>query len=160
MTRHAGRIAALRSSRRATRPILTNNTTFATKLRLLIEIVSVYTRVRLRMRQNDLPKLVAFARRTDPSPPPGLHPDSREARWVAVGLGRAVTKTLHALPTDSRCLVQSLVLTRLLAARGLPSSLVIAARSDPDFAAHAWVEYAGVPVLVAGDFADARLLEI
>lgn len=134
--------------------------TVFTKVRLVAEVLSIYARMRLRMRENDLPKLVAFSRRGAVPPPRGLQPGTRESWCVAARLGNAVTKTLRILPTDSRCLVQSLVLTRLLAARGISSSLVIGTRADPEFAAHAWVEYAGVPVLAAGEFEDARLLEI
>ena len=62
---------------------------------------------------------------------------------TAARLGYAVARTLRTLPTDSRCLVQALVLYRLLSERGIHSTLVIGARSQPEFAAHAWVEHAG-----------------
>jgi hypothetical protein len=71
-----------------------------------------------------------------------------------------VTKTLRVLPTDSRCLVQSLVLSRLLATRGIPSTLVIGARSDSTFMAHAWVEHGGYPLLPQEGFEEYRLLEL
>jgi hypothetical protein len=75
-------------------------------------------------------------------------------------LGRAVTRVLGLLPGDTRCLVRSLVLTRLLARRGAQSKLVIGTRTGPDFLAHAWVECGGVPVLSAGDGSFARLAEL
>ena len=75
-------------------------------------------------------------------------------------LGRAVAATLRLLPGDTRCLVRSLVLTRLLARREIPARLVIGARAEPDFLAHAWVECAGAPVLSPGDGSFARLVEL
>jgi hypothetical protein len=56
--------------------------------------------------------------------------------------------------------VRSLVLTRLLAARGIEATLVIGARTDPEFLAHAWVEHHGEPVLSPGDGTFARLVEL
>jgi hypothetical protein len=75
-------------------------------------------------------------------------------------LGRAVARTLALLPGDTRCLVRSLVLTRLLAARGIEATLVIGARTEPEFLAHAWVEHRGEPVLSPGDGSFARLVEL
>ena len=79
---------------------------------------------------------------------------------AAANMANQVFRTLRALPTDSRCLVQSLVLSQMLGARGIPSTLVIGARSQPEFEAHAWVEYDGRPVLPPRDFQDARLVEL
>ena len=70
------------------------------------------------------------------------------------------TRTLRVLPTNSRCLVQSLVLSRLLATRGIPSTLVIGARSDSTFMAHAWVEHGGYPLLPREGFDEYRLPEL
>ncbi len=67
--------------------------------------------------------------------------------------------TVRLLPTDSRCLVRSLVLTRLLGRRGVPSSLVIGVMSEPQFAAHAWVEHGGAPLLSPGT-GFQRLVEV
>lgn len=67
----------------------------------------------------------------------------------AQALGRAVTRVLAYAPPRSRCLVQSLVLTRMLARRGIESSLVIGVTAAGDFAAHAWVETDGVALLPA-----------
>jgi hypothetical protein len=64
------------------------------------------------------------------------------------------------MPGDTRCLARSLVLTRLLAQRGIPAKLVIGVRAAPDFLAHAWVEYDGVPVLSPGDGSFSRLVEL
>lgn len=75
-------------------------------------------------------------------------------------LGRAVMMTLRFLPGDTRCLVRSLVLTRLLARRGIAAKLVIGARAEPDFLAHAWVEHNGCPVLPRGQDSFLRLVEL
>ncbi len=69
-------------------------------------------------------------------------------------------RTLALLPGDTRCLARSFVLTRLLARRGIPATLVIGTRTTPSFAAHAWVEHAGRPVLPAGDGSFARIVEL
>jgi hypothetical protein len=66
---------------------------------------------------------------------------------AGVRLGQAMGKTLRHIPFDARCLMRSLVLTRLLAMRGIEASLVIAVRSEPSFKAHAWVEADGVPLI-------------
>ncbi len=78
----------------------------------------------------------------------------------ALRLGRATARTLPYLPGDTRCLTRSLVLSRLLARRGIDSRLVIGARTQPAFLAHAWVECEGVPVLDPGPDAFARLVEL
>lgn len=74
-------------------------------------------------------------------------------------LARAVVRTLALVPGDTRCLVRSLVLTRVLARRGIAAKLVIGTRSAPEFQAHAWVEHAGRPVLAPGA-GFRRLLEL
>ena len=79
--------------------------------------------------------------------------EARRLAWV-------VSRTLRLMPGDTRCLARSLVLTRLLARRGIPAKLVIGARAAPNFLAHAWVEYDGQPVLSPGDGSFARLVEL
>jgi hypothetical protein len=126
------------------------------KAALAFEILATYLRARWLLARGDLPGAVATLRDAPdaPSAPvPGSHRIGRR-------LGRAVVNTLSVLPVDSRCLMRSLVLTRLLARRGIPATLVISARPGPEFGAHAWVEHAGRPLLPVGDFADARLLEL
>ena len=66
---------------------------------------------------------------------------------AGIRLGNAVQRTLRALPVDSRCLVTALVLTRMLARRGIDNTFVLGVRSQPRFGAHAWVERRGVPLL-------------
>jgi hypothetical protein len=52
------------------------------------------------------------------------------------------------------------VLTRLLAGRGIEAKLVIGARAEPEFLAHAWVEHLGAAVLDPGDGSFGRLVEL
>lgn len=134
------------------------------------EIVTTYLITRWQLPRSDLRAATAASRlRLENAPhPPQPDPTEATAREVAASatgvvarhLGRAVDRTLRRMPTDSRCLVQSLVLTRLLSARGIPSTLVIGAHSQPDFTAHAWVEYGGVPVLPHHGYRGSRLLEL
>ncbi|MGH7481739.1 MAG: lasso peptide biosynthesis B2 protein, partial [Longimicrobiales bacterium] len=77
---------------------------------------------------------------------------------VARRLGKVVGKTLGVLPTDSRCLIRSLVLVRLLTRRSIPSTLVIGVRKNSGFEAHAWVEHDGEPILPPGEY--TRLMEM
>jgi hypothetical protein len=115
------------------------------KVRLAAEIVVSYVRGRWRLRRSGLRAAVAEQRAVGAR-------SHRAVDGVVVGrrLGRAVQLTLALLPSDTRCLAQSLTLTRLLAARGVDSRLVIGVQPGERFAAHAWVEHAGVPLLPPG----------
>jgi len=127
--------------------------TRAAKLSLLVEILQAYVIVRWRMRGPDIRKTVAQLRGD------GIqerHSDFLLARRLA----RAVVRTLSFLPTDNRCLARSLVLDTLLARRSLQSVVVLAACAEPEFAAHAWVEHDGVPVLPPGSANYQRLIEL
>ena len=127
----------------------------AAKLKLVLEILIEYGPTWRILRTQNVVDMVRAARVvsvTRSSGPPALE------HRAALRLGRAVNRTLRLLPTDSRCLIQSLVLTRLLARRSIPSVLVIGVRHDPEFLAHAWVEHEGRPVLPAGPY--QRLTEI
>jgi hypothetical protein len=125
------------------------------KLALATEIVLAYVRARVRLARGDFRTAVGGLRAVTPSRPAPAHPVPEGRR-----LGGAVVRTLRLLPTDSRCLMRSLVLTRLLARRGIPSTLVIGVRRPGEFAAHAWVEHEGVPLLDPGDPGYARLVEL
>lgn len=93
-------------------------------------------------------------------PDPAARPDAAQELQQARRLGWIVARTLAHLPGDTRCLLRSLVLTRLLAARGISSRLVIGTRTTPEFLAHAWVEHGGEPVLDPGDGSFNRLTEL
>lgn len=117
----------------------------AARVALALEIVGAYVRARLALRRSGLRAALDSLRAAEQRGAP-------PANAVAVGrrLGRAVGRTLALLPSDTRCLAQSLTLTRMLAARGVESRLVIGVRPGERFAAHAWVEHGGVPLLPPG----------
>lgn len=122
------------------------------KAALAWEIVTTYVRVRyvlVRHSSNLAPTLQAL--RSQP-----IKPKSHEGGTpleAGLRLGSALRRTLALLPADSRCLMRSLVLTSLLARRGIQSELIIGVHRDDEdeFGAHAWVEYQGRPLLPPGD---------
>ncbi len=141
----------------------------AARARLATEIVAAYLQARRELRRAPIESAIAALRAEGslPAPTQGAHALAEVHRLADVRrlaearrLGWAVARTLKLMPGDTRCLARSLVLTRLLARRGIPAKLVIGARADPDFLAHAWVEYDGQPVLSAGDGSFARLVEL
>jgi hypothetical protein len=126
------------------------------RIRLAAEIVAAYAQARHALRRAPIASVVESLRAESSSthaPAAGTLEESRR-------LGRAVTRTLALMPGDTRCLVRSLVLTRLLARRGIPAKLVIGARAAPSFLAHAWVEHDGDPILAPGDGSFGRLVEL
>lgn len=127
------------------------------KAALAGEVLATYVRVR-RMPKDDIVATLAALRACRPTISPAQ--PSGQRLGTCRRLGRAVTRTLAVMPTDSRCLIRSLVLVRLLARRGIESSLVIGIRPGPEFAAHAWVEREGVALLPAGGTAYERLVEL
>ncbi len=127
------------------------------RVRLIAEIVAAYVQARRELRRVPIEPVIAALRADTSLPTPAEAVDGlQEARR----LGWIVARTLAWLPGDTRCLARSLVLTRLLARRGIPAKLVIGARAAPDFLAHAWVECDGTPVLSPGDGSFSRLVEL
>ena len=114
------------------------------KLRLAGEILSTYCRVRWSMRRQELPEVVGRIRA-------GRVEDGSLSQEGRRQLSGAVMGVLSILPTDSRCLVRSLVYLSLIERRGAAGTLVIGVRTEPEFAAHAWVECEGEPLLPSGD---------
>lgn len=135
---------------------------------LLAEIVLAYARAHRELRRAPLATAIERLRtapaaaRLPPAsrPDPAARPDAAQELQQARRLGWIVARTLAHLPGDTRCLLRSLVLTRLLAARGISSRLVIGTRTTPEFLAHAWVEHGGEPVLDPGDGSFNRLTEL
>lgn len=122
------------------------------KLALATEILATYGRMRWRLRREGLPAALAAARReagSGPGPAPGGD-RTRSAAVTGIRLGRSVSRTLAPMPADSRCLMRSLVLTAVLARRGIDAELVIGVRPGARLEAHAWVEHAGTPLLPGG----------
>ncbi|HLL91445.1 MAG TPA: lasso peptide biosynthesis B2 protein [Solirubrobacteraceae bacterium] len=134
---------------------------FGQRTRLAAEIIVAFVRARHALHRAPIDTAVAMLRmharaRSETTATTPADIELAEARR----LGRAVVRTLTLVPGDTRCLVRSLVLTRLLARRGIPAKLVIGARAAPDFLAHAWVECAGHPVISPGDGSYGRLIEL
>lgn len=134
------------------------------RARLAVEITGTYLCARRALSRAPIAAIVSQLRLQGSRSPPRRSGDrrlaARDSLVEARRLGSAVTRTLALLPGDTRCLVRSLVLTRLLARRGIPATLVIATRTTPSFAAHAWVEHAGWPVLSPGDGSFGRIVEL
>ena len=128
------------------------------KALLVGEILVAYVPERWRLHRRPLTELLTRARgsRGDAHARVAVQEEAAEA----ARLGRAVARTLARLPTDSRCLISSLVLTRLLARRRIEGRLVIAVCPGADFAAHAWVEHLGRPLLRQADSRYERLVEL
>jgi hypothetical protein len=128
------------------------------RVSLATEVLATYVRVRwLVWRRGEVPAVSVLRG--------GLREDvgsEADAARVARGrrFGRAVVKVLRLLPADSRCLMRSLVLTRMLARRGVYAKVVIGVRPEPTFGAHAWVEVGGHPVLVTDETVFRRIVEI
>lgn len=127
------------------------------RIRLMSEIAGAYLCTRRALARAPIATAVADLRAQASRSPPYARDDPLVEAWH---LGSAVVRTLALLPGDTRCLTQSLVLTRLLARRGIPATLVIGTRTTPSFAAHAWVEHAGRPVLPPGDGSFGRIVEL
>jgi hypothetical protein len=128
------------------------------KARLAAEIVCTYALTRWSLRRATLPSVVARLRRVE-----GPRLRGRLSSGHGARLGRAVGRTLSPLPVDSRCLVRSLVLLRMLARRGESADLVIAARPGEaahGFEAHAWVEVGGQAILPPAALPYRRLVTL
>jgi hypothetical protein len=128
------------------------------KALLAAEILVAYVPARWHLHRRPFTDLLAWAR--DSGDRGHARVAVREEAAEAARLGRAVARTLARLPTDSRCLISSLVLTRLLTRRRIEARLVIAVFPGPDFAAHAWVEHLGRPLLRRADPRYERLVEL
>jgi hypothetical protein len=126
------------------------------RARLAGEILLAWARARRAMRTMAIEQAVARLRTRAIGAGGAEPPDRLEAHRLA----RAVLITLGPLPGDTRCLARSLALTRVLSRRAIPSTLVIGARTEPGFLAHAWIEHAGQPLLDPGEGEFQRLVEL
>jgi hypothetical protein len=125
--------------------------TLPAKLALAFEILAMYARARWALRGHDLPRAVRRLREEQ------LQPGEPLSVGECLRVSSAVSRLLDPLPLDARCLVRSVVLSALLARRSTPTSLVIAVRPGEEFAAHAWVERDGAPLLPTGEPEFQRL---
>lgn len=125
------------------------------KARLALEIIGTYTAVRLLLRRRPTAEVVEMLRAVRATARPDV---------AAVDLGQhlawATVKVISRLPGDSRCLSRSLVVTRLLARRGVDSTIVFSVRGGERFESHAWVEVDGTPVLAPGGAAHQELMRL
>ena len=125
-------------------PIIPERLTRPMKAKLVVEILLGYGRARWALARHPLPKALELLRR------PGRRRNARsgdEAILVGGYCGWLVMRTLDRLPTDDRCLMRSLVLTWMLARRGLASQFVIGVRPGASVPGHAWVERDGLALL-------------
>jgi hypothetical protein len=108
------------------------------KLRLASRVLASFVVVEIGLHRRTLPDLV---RRLSGSR--AAHSERLPPRR----LGLIVYRILHVGPIRARCLVNALVLYRLLRQQGDAAQLVIGLRDHPDSKdAHAWVEVDGVDV--------------
>jgi hypothetical protein len=118
---------------------------------LVAEILAVYCQVRVRLARDRFPDALAAARQAPrrQSERDAIAENGPTAVTYlrASRLARAVQRTLRLVPADGRCLMQSLVLTALLARRGIDTKLLIGVNQGGEFEAHAWVEYCGRALL-------------
>jgi hypothetical protein len=128
------------------------------KASLTLEIVATYARVTRRLRNTQLIPLVEDLRRR--SPGRSAYGDPLAEKAAAIRIGRAIGRIVRFLPGDSRCLVRSLVLTEILARRGVASTLIVGVAPAPKFQAHAWVEIDGVALLPSLEHIHERIVEL
>lgn len=108
------------------------------KARLAARIGGTFVLVHWRLRRAPLPSVVRSF---------GAPDGEMEPRLEARRLSNIVHGTLRLGPLRPRCLVNALVLFRLLRAQGDPAELVIGLPREPrDKDAHAWVEIGRVDV--------------
>jgi len=108
------------------------------KAGLAVRIWVLLARVLVGLRREPLPALVARLGRAPAQPGQRFAPDR---------LSRAVDRSLRVGGRRPRCLVNALVLYRLLREQGDDAELVVGLPARPvDKDAHAWVELGGVDV--------------
>jgi hypothetical protein len=109
------------------------------KALLAARVWVAFVSVQVGVRRYALPELVERLGRRSRRPPAGTLPPAR--------LGLIVARLSRVGGNPARCLLTSLVLYRLLRARGEPAQLVIGLPARPrSVDAHAWVEIDGVDV--------------
>ena len=121
------------------------------RLRLSAEVVSTYARVRLLMWRRTLPDALDALRR----PSRRRVVDATDFRVAYI-----VERVLRFLPTDTRCLMKSLVLLGMLQRREVSTKLVLGTSPQGKFEAHAWIEREGEALLWSGGGAFGRLTEL
>jgi Transglutaminase-like superfamily len=126
-----------------------------TRLALALEVLAVYARAWLLLRRRDVRTALALLRRSRAAGSSQGHPLAGAAR-----LGQIVSRVLKSTPAKSRCLMMSVVLSTMLARRGVEAPVVIGVRSGSPFGAHAWAELDGHALLPAGASEFERLVTL
>jgi hypothetical protein len=130
-----------------------------------LTIVIWALRSRWALRRGGIVGAVASARRAAPRQDRARSDSRSDAEQVgsdvATGkqLSSIVALVLGHMPGDTRCLVRSLVLLRLLSEQGVAGQLVLAVRRE-SAEAHAWVEVEGAPVSTPAGDEFVRLSEL
>lgn len=128
---------------------------FSRRVRLSGEVLALYAQARWLLVRGDLTSTVATLRGSVEDAG-----DDEASRVFGRRVGAALGRALDPLPFDSRCLMSSLVLTGLMARRGIRCTVVIGVRPAPSFKAHAWVEHRGSALLPSLEPDYQRLVEI
>lgn len=126
---------------------------FPRRARLAAEVLGAYARVRRSVRRGPITDVVADLQG-------GGTTERPDDLALAEHLAWATARTLALLPTNTRCLMQALVLTRVMARRGLRTTFVLSASSGARFEAHAWLEHAGVAILQPAGADHQHLLRV
>jgi hypothetical protein len=102
--------------------------------RVLAESMGTLLTVGLGLRGRSFSRMAAWATRVDPGPALS-HAEVERVAWLV---------DVAARGTRFKCLVRSLTLSRVLARRGVATSVQIGVRpGDRELQAHAWVEWNG-----------------
>jgi hypothetical protein len=110
----------------------------ATKVKIVWAIMTTFVLVHTRLRRSRLPEVVSELRVVEAERPYRLDPRR---------LGRIIYRMLRVGDRRARCLINALVLFRLLHEQGREPELVIGLPESPeDISAHAWIELDGEEV--------------
>lgn len=128
------------------------------RLRLAGEILMTYVKVRRGLRRKDARSVLRDLRDVPLERRPAADPTNTEVARRVATLARETVRVMRGVPRDRRRMSQALVLSVLLAQRGVASCVVVAV-GDPRerSGAEAWVEVDGRAVLPGAGGAEARL---
>lgn len=129
------------------------------RLRLSLEVLLTYLRVRWEMRSGDAEQAVGVLREWAGGGDGVSRLARRHQIFLSWRLAQSMGKVLRLLPADSRCLFSSLTLACMLERRGIRQSLLVAVRPQP-FSAHAWIEVGDEAVLPGAEPGYEKLLEL
>jgi hypothetical protein len=133
----------------------TSRSSFWWRARVTLEVMAAYARLYRQPERAGISSAIGLARRGAP-----LTVEDRCAVADARRLGTAVRRVCALLPGRTSCLIESLVLLRLLSRRGITARVVLAVARGAETQAHAWVEVAQQPVLPPAGAEFARLTEL